>query len=145
MQTFLPLPSFAASAATLDRQRLGKQRVENLQILQALAPGAKSRWRAHPATRMWAGYEPALVAYQDAVCSAWTAHGYKDTCWAKTLELANACGWLDREIEMPPWFGSHLFHRSHQSNLIRKHPSWYGKMFPGVPDDLPYIWPVEES
>ena len=34
MQTFLPYPDFARSAAVLDRQRLGKQRVEVLQILK---------------------------------------------------------------------------------------------------------------
>jgi len=28
MQTFLPYPDFARSAAVLDRQRLGKQRLE---------------------------------------------------------------------------------------------------------------------
>jgi hypothetical protein len=37
-------------------------------------------------------------------------------------------------------------HRSHQSNLIRKDPAFYGPLFPGVPDDLDYVWPrsVEE-
>ena len=33
MQTFLPFPDFQQSAAVLDRVRLGKQRVEALQIL----------------------------------------------------------------------------------------------------------------
>ena len=36
MQTFLPLPTFAASAQCLDRARLGKQRVETLQFAHAL-------------------------------------------------------------------------------------------------------------
>jgi hypothetical protein len=36
LQTFLPYPDFAESAAVLDRMRLGKQRVETLQIAQAL-------------------------------------------------------------------------------------------------------------
>ena len=36
MQTFLPYPDFAASAAALDTRRLGKQRVEALQVLRAL-------------------------------------------------------------------------------------------------------------
>ena len=33
MQTFLPYPDFARSARVLDRKRLGKQRVETLQVL----------------------------------------------------------------------------------------------------------------
>lgn len=36
MQTFLPYPDFEDSAHALDQLRLGKQRVENLQIMQAL-------------------------------------------------------------------------------------------------------------
>lgn len=36
MQTFLPYPNFVASARVLDNKRLGKQRVENLQIMQVL-------------------------------------------------------------------------------------------------------------
>ncbi|HMC68015.1 MAG TPA: pyrimidine dimer DNA glycosylase/endonuclease V, partial [Mycobacteriales bacterium] len=36
MQTFLPYSRFDASAAVLDDLRLGKQRVETLQILRAL-------------------------------------------------------------------------------------------------------------
>ncbi|WP_407659745.1 pyrimidine dimer DNA glycosylase/endonuclease V, partial [Kineococcus indalonis] len=35
MQTFLPYPGFARSAAVLDAPRLGKQRVETLQVLRA--------------------------------------------------------------------------------------------------------------
>ena len=41
MQTFLPDPDFARSARCLDRLRLGKQRVEVLQLLRALlVPGS---------------------------------------------------------------------------------------------------------
>lgn len=36
MQTFLPYPDFAQSAASLDMMRLGKQRVETFQVLQKL-------------------------------------------------------------------------------------------------------------
>jgi hypothetical protein len=42
VQTFLPYPDFAASAASaaaLDSKRLGKQRVEALQVLRALTIG----------------------------------------------------------------------------------------------------------
>lgn len=39
MQTFLPYPDFARSAACLDRQRLGKQRLEAFQILQTNCRG----------------------------------------------------------------------------------------------------------
>jgi len=36
MQTFLPYASYAKTAETLDQKRLGKQRVETLQVMQVL-------------------------------------------------------------------------------------------------------------
>ena len=67
VQTFLPYPDFAASAMALDRRRLGKQRVEALQILRALTR-ERYGWKHHPAVRMWAGYEEALACYAMEVC-----------------------------------------------------------------------------
>ena len=37
MQTFLPYPSFEESAKVLDWRRLGKQRVEGMQIINAIS------------------------------------------------------------------------------------------------------------
>ncbi|MER7983892.1 MSMEG_6728 family protein [Streptomyces sp. NPDC095817] len=81
MQTFLPYPDFTQSAAVLDQARLGKQRVEALQVLRGLTvPGYG--WRNHPAVRMWTGYEEALVRYGLDVCAMWVADGHADTCAA---------------------------------------------------------------
>ena len=67
MQTFLPFADFAETARVLDGRRLGKQRVETLQILRALrVPGYG--WRHHPAVGMWAGYEEALARYGLQMC-----------------------------------------------------------------------------
>ena len=53
MQTFLPYAGFADTAQVLDKRRLGKQRVEAIQVLRALTvPGYG--WRHHPAATMWA-------------------------------------------------------------------------------------------
>ena len=87
MQTFLPYPSFRDSAAALDPARLGKQRVETLQLLRAnTVPGYG--WRHHPAAKMWAGRLPALVAYGLAMTDAWTALGRADSVRAQLLEFA---------------------------------------------------------
>lgn len=45
-------------------------------------------------------------------------------------------------VEYPPWIGREDFHRSHQSNLLRKDKDYYGRFNWSVPDDLPYVWPV---
>ena len=74
MQTFLPYPDFAESASVLDRQRLGKQRVETLQVMKALTvPGYG--WQQHPVVKMWIGYERTLLDYQDAFCAEWVGRG----------------------------------------------------------------------
>ena len=135
MQTFLPYPSFRKSAQSLDRARLGKQRVEGLQLL-------KGQWQNHPASRMWRGYEGALAAYVLVVCDEWTARGYADTCADQVCALVAAHP--EWTIEPPPWIGDDAFHRAHRSNLVRKMPEHYLPLFEsGLPADLPYIWPEE--
>lgn len=149
MQTFLPYSDFDRSAASLDRTRLGKQRVETLQIMSALLTG--KGWIHHPATKMWGGYEAALYSYQWAVCSEWLARGYEDTCMEKTAALVEEHKpevWHMRDHDRgfyPWWLGSHKLHRSHRSNLIRKDAEHYLPLFGSVPDDLPYYWPKEET
>lgn len=152
MQTFLPCPGFADSARTLDVKRLGKQRVETIQVLRALTvPGYG--WRHHPAAAMWAGYEEGLVRYGLDVCGVWCGQGRSDTC-AATLATDLAAGTgltairtfdaLAEAGELPPWHGDTAFHLSHQSALVRKDPAHYRPLFPEVSDDLPYVWPASD-
>ena len=142
MQTFLPYPSFTLSAAALDKPRLGKQRVETLQLLRAnTVPGYG--WRHHPAAKMWTGYLPALVAYGVAMTDAWTAAGFADTVRAQLLEFAPFVdGMPQPDLDMPPWLGDEALHLSHRSNLVRKDPAFYLPLFGDIPDDLPYVWPT---
>lgn len=139
MQTFLPYESFAQSAASLDRQRLGKQRVEGLQILRTLS-GVTAGWQNHPAVKMWRGHEWSLANYTSAVCIEWQKRGYKDTCLSKVAVMAqeNRESW---GLGDPPWLGVVEFHLSHRSNLVRKLPEHYGVLWPDVGPDLPYFWP----
>lgn len=142
MQTFLPYESFAKSAKVLDMKRLGKQRVECLQVLNVFT-GVRAGWGNHPITRMWTGYELSLLKYGLIVCKVWTDRGYRDTCFGKMRSQYADVPMSDiNAAEPPPWLGDPDFHRSHQSNLVRKLPERYGPLFPGVPDDLPYVWPV---
>jgi hypothetical protein len=149
MQTFLPHPDFHHSALLLDRRRLGKQRVEALQVLRGLTvPGYG--WRRHPAVRMWVGYEEALVRYGLEICRVWRDQGHQDSCAASLVAgfAQHSPGSPVRDQaalaaagELPPWLGDDAFHRSHQSALVRKDPDHYAARFPGVPGDLPYLWP----
>ena len=137
MQTFLPIPDFKASASCLDRLRLGKQRVEVKQLLNAIASGTGG-WANHPAARMWRGHEEALAEYGLAVCEEWISRGYRDSL---APEFRKLC--LDKpSIVKPAWFGDSAFHDSHKSNLLRKDLVYYCKFGWNVPHDLPYVWPI---
>jgi hypothetical protein len=146
MQTFMPHPSFRESAEVLDNKRLGKQRSECKIILKTLLGTYKKEgrkgWPHHPATKMWAGYEKSLWWYTWNVCLVWRSRGYDDTVadWLESIKSE-----MPRHpvpSEEPPWFGDEAFHLSHRSNLIRKDPNHYRHLWPDIPDDLPYVWPV---
>ena len=132
MQTFLPYPSLQASVRCLDYRRLGKQRVEALQILNALIGKAKG-WVNHPATRMWSGYEIALTHYKNLCIEEWERRGYKNTMKKDKLDDA---------MTLPSWLGTEEFHASHRSNLLRKDPEHYKQFGWSERSDLAYVWPT---
>jgi len=136
MQTFLPYTDFRESGQCLDMKRLGKQRVEVLQLLNSFHKPDYKGWKNHPAREMWRGYENALALYGMVICEVWVERGYKDTCWGKI----NA--YFDKSVPVvyPKWVGNYDLHLSHKSNLIRKHPEYYKRLWPDVPDNLEYIW-----
>ena len=112
MQTFLPTSNFRTSAKVLDYKRLGKQRVEGKQILNALSPDYdKKGWVNHPATIMWRGFENALKYYTNCMIEEWIARGYNNT-----MEFYK----IDGPIVYPKWLGNNEFHKSHRMNLLRK-------------------------
>lgn len=153
MQTFLPYPDFAKSAQCLDNKRLGKQRVECLQILNALT-NPKYGWQSHPAVNMWRGKKHALGLYGCHVCFEWRKRGFNDTCaekicsvllWTNNLEIALRTLSFDLQYpkyDYPIWLGNTELHMSHRSNLLRKDVKHYSQFGWNEPHDLPYIWPV---
>lgn len=130
MQTFLPYSNFVDSAAALDYRRLGKQRVECMQLLKAIKNGGA--WSNHPAAKMWKGYEEALETYMYVCIQEWIKRGYKNTMTANTY----------LNCKLPPWLGNPAFHASHRSNLLRKDVIHYSKFGWIESNNLPYIWPV---
>jgi len=147
MQTFLPYgKNYRQNAQVLDNKRLGKQRVENLQIINCLV-GVSTGWRNHPAVKMWRGYEKALLQYQVAICDEWVKRGYKDTCLVKSAVVMTKDPVIANSLPVLPWWlddeeVEQKVMVSHQSNLLRKLSGHYAPHFPAVPNDLPYHWPV---
>lgn len=150
MQTFLPHEDFTRSAQSLDDRRLGKQRVEVLQIVRALTWPVYG-WKRHPAVLMWHGFEEALGAYGMSICKEWCHRGRADTCEVKINADLAAAGTdvpprtqeeLAANGALPAWLGDEALHRSHQAALVRKDPVWYGPQFPDADPAMPYVWPV---
>ncbi len=137
MQTFLPYPDFVETAKVLDYRRLGKQRIEAKQILQILL-GEKpnSKWANHPCTKMWRGYENALITYAKQICIEWRGRGYKD----EQLPWFEARFNPNLPTIMPPWMGNEDFHLRHRSNLVRKKRDYYLPIFGDISDNLEYLW-----
>ena len=142
MQTFLPYPSFAESARCLDDRRLGKQRVEVLQILRALR-GETRGWRNHPATKMWEGYQDTLISYGIAVCLEWRRRGYNDGVLDQLWQYTASTPF---DTSHPPWFHNLRFHEAHQASLYQKDPKHYSQFKNAIArpccDRCKYYWPT---
>ena len=138
MQTFLPYADFREVASVLDSRRLGKQRVEGLQIVNIITTANYvGGWMNHPAVHMWRGYAYALQAYVNEMITEWERRGFQNTMRYYDVQ--------DAEIVMPWWMGDPRLHDSHKSNLLRKYPEFYRQYGWNVPEDLPYFWPVPTS
>jgi hypothetical protein len=142
VQTFLPYPDFDRSAAVLDGPRLGKQRVETLQVLRALEL-PEYGWVNHPVVRMWRGFTPALVAYGVACVAEWQRRGHADSTRPMIEEFAPGADrrTLERIKQLPPWLGDDRLHRSHRAALVRKDPAFYRPVFGDVDEPADYWWP----
>lgn len=137
MQTFLPFEDYNDCAKCLDTKRLGKQRVEVLQILNALTNLHAKGWINHPATNMWRGYETELIRYGVAICDEWIQRGFNDTVREKLL---------DRLTDLPasatpPWIGDERVHSTHRANLLRKDEAHYRPLGWTEDSETPYFWP----
>lgn len=130
MQTFLPYPDYKQSAQCLDRQRLGKQRVECLQLLKALN-GETRGWVNHPATKMWADNIEALIVYGIEICKEWISRGYKDTCLEKIRVYGEGKG-----VKL---FSSEL-NASHRASLLAKNYDHYKRFNWREEPKIDYVW-----
>lgn len=136
MQTFLPYSSFKETAECLDYKRLGKQRVECKQILNALMNGGA--WSNHPATLMWQDHKYALVLYAICICEEWINRGYNDSL----LPFFDNIICDLRNTGLPSFIGNNKFHDSHKSKLLQKNYEYYSQYGWDVLPNLEYWWPT---
>jgi len=144
MQTFITDFDLEKSAGNLDDKRLGKQRLEAVQIAKILLGMIDSRWKNHPAVLMWKGYEPFLIKkYLRSIIKEWVKRGYKNNIILKDYKILYRAVYHMEPIA-PSWVTKELI-ISHRSKLIAKDPEYYGPKWPDTPADLEYIWPVKKN
>ena len=138
MQTFLPYPDFKKSLESLDNKRLGKQRVETFQILNAILGRPKKDgtpykgWLNHPCSIMWKDYTKALKVYFNTSLIVWVDRGFTNTMEPEVVS--------SDIVQYPHWLGFERFHSSHRANLLRKDFNYYSDHgWIENPED-PYVW-----
>ena len=138
MQTFLPYPDFLESAIVLDYRRLGKQRLEAMQLVNSIKklednPNVKVGWHNHPARRMWIGWVDALKLYHNVMIDEWIRRGYNNTMQYYPMT---------KTVQYPPWIGDDRVHSSHRANLLRKDYKYYSMFGWKETPETNYFWPV---
>lgn len=145
MQTFLPYPDFKKSASILDYKRLGKQRLENYQILKILLGNKNNKkgYHNHPAVLMWEGYELFLAQYYNAIIEEWVWRGYNNNMGLIDINLVLRTN----DLIIPWWFNQPKFHRSHRARLIEKDRDFYIIRFPNDEgfNNGKYFWPDNKT
>lgn len=132
VMTFVVTTDLAENFRILDTQRLGKQRVEGMQLINAIENN--KGWSQHPAARMWANNLDALKHYVNCCIYEWIQRGNENTM--KYYEVP-------KFIVFPWWFSWNPLIQSHRAMLYRKNPFYYHDKFTIEEKyhQYGYIWP----
>jgi hypothetical protein len=141
MQTFITDFDMIQNAKNLDNKRLGKQRVESIYIAEVLLKNNKNGYKNHPIVKLWKGYESYLIIiYLRSILNEWESRGFKNVLCNEHYK--NLVLEINPIIVTPPWITKE-FIEAHRSNLIRKNPEYYKKLWPNTKEGLKYIWNVD--
>ncbi len=145
MMTFLVHPDFAINATFLSLKHLGKQRLECIQIYNAIckikdgvdkSSGRLPGWINHPIVRAWVEYTDALKYYTNCIINEFIARGCNNNIPLYSLPAT---------FDIPWWATWDRLHQSHQAMLVRKDPWSYADKFNVDPEytNYGYIWPAD--
>lgn len=134
MQSFITSSCLLTCSKNLDNKRLGKQRLEGVQMLNAMNNPHNRGWKNHPCTEMWRPYQESLKFYINCIIEEWIFRGFKNT-----MQF-----FPQYSEQMPDWFHWQSLQRSHKASLLRKNPHFYKNIFIKNIDDyeklVPYLW-----
>ena len=141
MITWLPQISYAASAARLDDERLGRQIDSCVTFLDVMDDPAEFEMENAPEYLMWRDHQCAFVMY--AIKMVMESRKRKIESWNIKVfhdymrDLKN----MGMPTTVPPWSRDANIIRSHRSRLMSLGPTHYGPQFPGTPLSMPILWP----
>jgi hypothetical protein len=154
--TFITSSNLKKCASNLDYKRLGKQRVEAKQIIEAIE-FRKSKWIRHPASKMWKDHLIPLKIYYNHMVREWVSRGYNNTLQLYDINeeeysviestfdgIRTTLLPVSTKKTFPWWFGWEPFVNSHKASLLRKDPKFY-MSFHSIElesyADKGYLWP----
>ena len=142
MMTWMTRMSFLDTADDLTEAHLAQGIRESELMFEALTIGSAEVPENHPVLQGWIGYERALAAYNVALSIGLAIRGYANPTH---LSIAGKVQRSDLpQFELPPWLSDTDILRSHRSNLTRRWPKQYQKLF-GVSRRLPYLYPFVDD
>lgn len=155
MKTFLTHIGYNKSLQQLDDHRLGAQRVDARKLLMILG-GHSNGYEQHPSIQMWRGWELSLCMYGAAACYQWRLVRNNEcdlyawfadqaNWWQRNGISEKYAPFHDAQEPFPPWCKDLDLMRSHRSNLIRMAPLYYSHKWPNTPENMPYLWPINDT
>lgn len=153
-------------AKALDNRRLGKQRVEAMQIINLLESNEKKGFKHHPASLMWKDHIDGLKYYCNCIIEEWISRGFKNTMDLydipflkdNTTNMDNTSINKDPKdntvtitnqknttVILPWWFTNKCLQMSHKCSLQRKDPKYYKFDVDNTYMLTGYIWPSKLS
>ena len=119
VNTFILTNSPKTCVKLLDYRRLGKQRVEAQQIINALEK-LSNGWTNHPVTIMWKDHIIGLKYYFNCCVEEWIIRGY-----VNNMTLYDIPSFEDEKKILPWFYYNHQIQESFKASLLRKDPTYY--------------------
>ena len=160
VNTFITSPSLEKCAKNLDNLRLGKQRVECIQLISFIENTNNKGFKNHPVLIMWKEHVTALKVYCNFMIREFIARGFENTIPIYELDETKIVFYdnifneetglteiIKPQIEkdsivFPIWFNWNPLILTHQASLLKKNNNYYSKIFEHNPKffKLGYLW-----
>lgn len=152
IQTWLPLPDFRQSLASLHDEDLERVRWNVLYLLEKFHDVEQTELPMHyratvtrlvvhsPIWQMWQGHEVQLAEYGLEACEEFSVrHHGPDPVYELIQFHQESAISENNDMGKPVWFGDVDFHLGHQSALLKLRPAFYRGVF--IDSSHPLVWP----